>query len=63
MRYVEDSREGLTAELAALAEGWDHLGRPERAAQADAAATDLATGGADSVTVGHTVYIVVSHHH
>jgi hypothetical protein len=54
---VEGTRDELLAELRRLEEGWDHLGKPAKAAEARQGYHDLMTGSS-SVRVGHTVYDV-----
>jgi hypothetical protein len=55
--YVTGTRIELLAELRRLAEGWEHLGKPLKVAEALTGITAL-TSGADTVDVGHSLYKV-----
>lgn len=54
---VEGTREELIVELRRLAEGWDHLGKPAKAREAQEGVNALLTGST-SIRVGHTHYDV-----
>lgn len=54
---VKARRAELVDQLAQAAEGWEHNGKPTLAGEARRALT-LLEGGAWSVRVGHTVYLV-----
>jgi hypothetical protein len=51
------TRDELMSQLKSMAEGWDHMGKPNKSAEAAAAAFELESG-ASSVQAGHTTYIV-----
>lgn len=51
------TREELVKELQEMAEGWDHLCKPELSEAATNAVAGL-EGGSFSVKVGHTIYSV-----
>ncbi|MFI5607765.1 hypothetical protein [Amycolatopsis sp. NPDC051903] len=54
---VTGTRMELVAELRRLAQGWDHLGKPDLARASEAGADRLLMGEG-SVQVGHTRYKV-----
>lgn len=57
MMTESGTRADLVAKLREMAEGWDHLAKPDNATAAAEGASELATGAA-SVQVGHTRYVV-----